>query len=116
MAIELSGDLWSFGEQIVEDAASGLTPQFEARYDVKTSSIKRIIGQLKAVGISMPKVERLTWGFYWSSEEPGKPLTFRQGYVEVEVQQAPGILPKLIIYEWLFDFDRRTINGITVLA
>jgi hypothetical protein len=116
MFIEPSSELWSLGEPIVEDAASGLTPHVEARYDATTSSIRRIIGQLKAVGISMPKVERLAWGFYWSSEEAGKPLTFRQGHVEVEVQQAPGILPKLTVHEWLFDLDRRTTREITVLA
>ena len=115
MFIEPSSEFRNFGEQIVEDAAS-VTPHVEARYDATTSSIRRILGQLKAVGISMPTVERLAWGFYWSSEEPGKPLTFRQGHVAVEAQQAPGILPKLTVHEWLFDFDRRTTRGITVLA
>lgn len=116
MLNELISEFQSLGEQVVADAASESTPQVNTQYDATTSSIRKIVGQLMAVGISNPMVERLAWGFYWSSEEPDKPSTFRQGHVEVEAQHAPGILPKLTIYEWLFDPERRATRGITVLA
>jgi hypothetical protein len=116
MLNELISEFQSLEEQIVEDAASQSTPRVKPRYDATPNTVRRTIGQLTTAGISTPQVERLAWGIYWSSEEAGKPLTFRQGHVEVEAQQAPGIPPILTIHEWFFDHDRCTTRGITVLA
>jgi hypothetical protein len=116
MLNELISEFQSLRDQIVGDAASKLSPDTKPRHDATTSSIRKIVGQLKAAGISTPYIEHLAWGFYWSSEEPGKPSTFRQGHLDVEVQHAPEILPKLTIYEWLFDPEKRTTGEITVLA
>ena len=116
MLNEIVSEFQNLRDQIVGDAASKLSPHTKPRSGATTSSIRKIVGQLKAVGISTPYIERLAWGFYWSSEEPGKPSTFRQGHLDVEVQHAPEILPKLTIYEWLFDPERRTTGEITVLA
>jgi hypothetical protein len=116
MLNELITEFQVLEEQIVEDAASQSTPQVKSRYDATPSTVRRTIGQLTAAGISAPQIVRLAWRIYWSSEEAGKPLTFKQGLVEVEAQQAPGIPPRLTIHEWLFDHDRRTTRGITVLT
>jgi hypothetical protein len=116
MLNELISEFQSVGEEVVEEAASSQTPQDKPRYGVTATSMTRIIGQLKTAGITAPQVERLAWGIYWSSEEPGKPSTCRQGHVEVETQQVPGMPPKLTIHEWLFDHDKRTTTAITVLA
>ena len=116
MLNEIVSEFQSLREQFLGDAASSLFPHAKPRSDATTSSIRKIVGQLKAVGISTPYIERLAWGFYWSSEEPGKPSTFRQGHLDVEVQHAPETLPNLTIYEWLFDPERRTTGEITVLA
>jgi hypothetical protein len=116
MLNELISEFKSLHEQIVGDAASRLSPHAKPRHDATTSSIRRIVGQLKAAGISTPYIERFAWGFYWSSEEPGKPSTFRQGHLDVEAQHAREILSKLTIYEWLFDPEKRMTREITVLA
>ena len=116
MLNELVSEFQGLREQIVGDAASRLAQHATPRYDATISSIRRMIAQLKAAGVSTPYVEHLAWGFYWSSEEPGKPSTFRQGHVDVEAQQEPGILPKLTVCEWLFDPERRMTREITILA
>ena len=116
MLNELISDFQSLHEQFARDAASRVLPDTKPRYDATTSVSRKIIRQLKAVGISTPYIERLAWGLYWSSEEPGKPSTFRQGHLDVETLHAPEIQPKLTIYEWLFDSEKRTTGGITVLA
>jgi hypothetical protein len=116
MLNELISEFQSLEEQIVEDAASQSTPRVKPRYDATPNTVRRTIGQLTTAGISTPQVERLAWGIYWSSEEAGNPLTFRQGHVEVEAQQVPGIPPRLTIHEWLFDHDRRTTRGIAILT
>ena len=117
MLNELISEFQSLRDQIVGDAASKLSPHTKPQHDATTSSIRKMVAQLKAVGISTPYIERFAWGLYWSSEEPGKPSTFRQGHVDVsEVHHAPENLPKLTIHEWLFDPDRRMTREIAVLA
>jgi len=116
MLNELISEFQSLRKQIVRDAASELSSHAGPQYDATTNLIRRMVAQLKAAGISTPYIERLAWGFYWSSEEPGKPSTFRQGHVDVEPQYAPEIPPRLTIYEWLFDPEKRMTREITVLA
>jgi hypothetical protein len=117
MLNELVSEFKSVRDQIVGDTTSKLSPHAMPQHDANTSSIRKMVAQLKAVGISTPYIERFAWGLYWSSEEPGKPSTFRQGHVDVtEVQHAPEKPPKLTIHEWLFDPDRRMTREIAVLA
>jgi hypothetical protein len=116
MLSELVSEFRSVRDQIVGEAASGLSPHAESQYDTTTSSIRKMVAQLKAAGISTPFIERFAWGFYWSSEEPGKPSTFRQGHVDVGEQYLPEVLPRLTIHEWLFDPEKRMTREVAVLA
>jgi len=113
---ELISDFQSVRDQFAMDAASRILPDTTPRYDATASTIRNLVGQLKAVGISTPYIERFAWGFYWSSEESGKPSTFRQGHLDVDALHATEIQPKLTIYEWLFDSEKRTTGEIAVLA